>query len=618
MANKTTASTPPAVGDLIVHYLKLEGVKHVFGIPGGGLVNFLVNLKDNAGAIDYIICRQETGAAYIADGYYRATGKIGVVAVTTGPGATNALTGVMNAQADGSALLLLSGEVDERFFGMGYLQEGAAAGLNLTAIFSAAIGYSCMISNGTDAETLVKQAFRTALSLPRQAVHLSLPVNVSAEPITDPQLSAKTSVYRANATGAPIGDVRQALASLLRCKRPVLFLGNGCREALRDEHTYKNLLRFVETYGIPVMTTPDGKGIFPEDHELSLRVYGTASCMWPYRYLSAEATPYDGIMVIGSSLGDLSTNKWLPLLIPQGERAPFIQVDINPKIIARSFEITQGVAAEAGAFLNDTAGLLTAFPADKKGVKERKAVVAAIKKESPFIDPAAYASEASPVEPAALMRVVQNTIPENTQIFVDAGNCVGWAVHYLAVRPPASIYTALSMGPMGFAVGAVIGAKMGCPADTCIAITGDAAFLMQGSELSTARQYKAGAIWIVLFDNNLSMVTQGMDYYMPDKKEPDVWSRLYPLGNPDLVKFSEGLGAEAYAVHSPAALEKLMPKVIKRANKEGLPQVVIAHINKKAVPPYYNPLYLPARPAGESLTSTAKTFVHAKEITTRF
>lgn len=591
--NSPLPPATPTVGDLIIHYLKLEGVTYVFGIPGGGLMNFLVNLKDNANDIRYIVCRQETGAAYIADGYYRATGKIGVVVVTTGPGATNALTGVMNAQADGSALMLLSGEIDQRFFGMGYLQEGVGGNLNINSVFAAATGYSSIIESGSDAETILKQAFRDALSLPRQAVHVSLPVNVALEPLANAQMSTKTTAYRTNAKGAPLPEVRQAVASLLACKRPLLFLGNGCREALTDHAVFKNLLRFVETYGIPVITTPDAKGIFPETHDLSLRVYGMADCMWPYQYLTSDAPAYDGILIIGSSLGELSTNSWLPILVPAGKKAPFIQVDINPKIIARSFEVTQGIVGEAGAFINDMAQLIPEIKISEKLIRDRKKQVAGIKKQSPFVDPDSYNSTASPAEPAALMRVLQNTLPADSRIFIDAGNCVGWAVHYLAIQPPGAIYTSLSMGPMGFGVGAVIGAKIGCPNSTCIGIVGDGAFMMQGSEISTAKQYNVGAIWLVLFDNQLGMVSQGMNHFAPDKKQPAVWDKLYELGNPDLALFARSLGADACTVSSPRELEEVMPDVLKRANKDHAPQVIIAHINTASVPPYYNPVYGP-------------------------
>jgi len=585
------------VGDLIIEFLKLEEVTHVFGVPGGGLLNLLVSLKDHHKDIQYVICRQETAAGYMADGYYRATGKLGVVVVTTGPGATNALTGVMNAQADGSAVLLLTGEIDQKYDGMGYLQEGVDAGLDIHEVYKASTGMSSALNSGTDALTLLKQAFRSALATPRQAVHLSLPVNVTAEPLPEgTSLPKDPSAYRASFQAVSKAEAGTAMASLLKCKRPLLFLGNGCRRALADPATFDNLLLFAQTYAIPIMTTADAKGIFPESHELSLRVYGMADCMWPYYYLSDEETPYDGLMILGSAMGELSTNKWSDILLPEGEGAPFIQVDANQKIIARSFPVTQGVVADAGAFINTLAELIPEFPVDHSVVNARRKAIKSLKQtHSPFFDPKAYNADDSPMEPASLMKALQETMPENTRIFIDAGNCVGWSVHYLAIDPPAAIYTSLSMGPMGFAVGAVVGAKMGSPSDTCIGFTGDGAFMMQGSEISTARQNKVGAIWLVLFDNNLSMVSQGMDHFKEDKKDPDIWHELYELGNPDLVKYSEGLGAQAHEVQSPEDFHKVMPKVLDGANNKGIPQVIIAHINRKAIPPYYNPKYGPKK-----------------------
>jgi acetolactate synthase-1/2/3 large subunit len=297
-------------------------------------------------------------------------------------------------------------------------------------------------------------------------------------------------------------------------------------------------------------------------------------------------------MIIGSAMGDLSTNKWSDILLPTGDNAPFIQVDANQKIIARSFPVTQGIVAEAGAFINTMASLIPKFPVDHGSVKKRRTAIKNLKEHnSPFIDDKPYDALNAPIEPAALMKAFQNTMPEKSKIFIDAGNCVGWSVHYLSIDPPTSIFTSLSMGPMGFAVGAVVGAKVGCPTDTCIGFTGDGAFMMQGSEISTARQNKIGAIWIVLSDNNLSMVSQGMNHFVPDEKQPKIWDELYELGNPDLVKYSEGLGADAYEVNSPKDFHKIMPTVLKRANKDGIPQVIIANINTKAIPPYYNEKY---------------------------
>lgn len=597
--------TGPNVGELLIHYLKLEGVTHVFGVPGGGLMHFLVNLKDsyrpnapNTG-IQYVIARHETGAAYMADGYYRATGKLGVVIVTTGPGATNALTGVMNAQADGSALLLITGEIDQQFNGKGYLQEGVDAPLDIKAIYTASTCYSANITTANNANTITKQALRGILSLPRSAGHLSLPVNVTIENTAEgTKLADETTDYRTEHKGAPLSETKKAFKSLLACKRPLIFLGNGSRQAMREKHTSDIFKTFVENFAIPVITTADAKGIFPESHDMSLRVYGMADCMWPYYYLTAGESegevPYDGILVIGSALGELSTNKWLEILKPNGKDAPFIQVDINQKIIGRSFEVSHGIVGEARAFIHDMAHMSELVPIHIEKISNRKEFINKIKKDySPFFDPTGYKSNASPVQPAGLMRTLQETMPANTKIFVDAGNCVGWAVHYLEMMQPMEIFTSLSMGPMGFAVGAVVGAKIGCPKATCIGFVGDGAFMMQGSEISAAKQNNIGAIWIVLFDNNLSMVSQGMEHYAADETDPGIWKKLYELGNPDLVKYSEGLGAQAYTVNSPNDMYEVMPKVLKGANEDNIPQVIVVNVDREAIPPYYNDMYAP-------------------------
>ena len=177
------------------------------------------------------------------------------------------------------------------------------------------------------------------------------------------------------------------------------------------------------------------------------------------------------------------------------------------------------------------------------------------------------------------MRVLQATLPDDCLIFLDAGNCVGWGIHYFSIDPPREIHSSLAMGPMGFAVGAVIGAKIGRPDKTCLALVGDGAFMMHGAEVSTAQAYGVGAIWVVLQDNDLHMVSQGMQYVYPDPD--DVWNQLYRLGTPDLIKFAEGLGADAYAVDSPAALQAVMPTVLEKANTQGRPQVIVAAINQQ-------------------------------------
>jgi acetolactate synthase-1/2/3 large subunit len=586
------------VAQSLLLYLGHEGVTKIFGIPGGGVTELLIELKNQRQAFEYVVCRHETGAAYIADGYYRATRKLGVVMVTTGPGATNALTGAMTAQNDGSGVLIITGEVPEQYFGKGYLQEGIDTDLDIQAIYKAAAVYSAQVVDPTEAQTLIEQALRDAMTIPRGMAHLSFPNNIPALALPTISIPNTPANYRSTPAGADHSAVEQAVQQLTSCKRPLIFLGSGCRDALRDKNTSDSLVRFAENYGIPVMTTPDGKGVFPEGNSLSLRVYGFASNTWAPMWMQQTGTPYDGLLVLGTSLRGLSSNNFNPMLVP-ANNGPFIQVDLDQKAIGRSFAVTQGVVGEVGSFIRQMGDplLMEKFPVVTADKQARLSQVASIKQKSPYYAPDQYNSNASPIEPAAICRVLQETLPNDSLIFLDAGNCVGWGIHYLTADAPREVHSSLAMGPMGFAIGAVIGAKMGAPDSTCVALVGDGAFMMHGAEVSTAQAHNVGAIWIVLQDNDLHMVSQGMQYLFPDPN--DIWDELYRLGTPDLVKFAQGLGADAYLIDSPQQLTELMPKVIDAADNRNRPQVIVAKINQRSLDPYFPPKP-PAAPAQPS------------------
>src|SRR5262245_26420610 len=269
-------SEDPTVADQILNYLRLEGAKRIFGVPGAGIASLLHSLRAHPD-FTYVVCRHETGAAYMADGYYRATGKPGVVLVTSGPGATNALTGTMNANFGGSAVLALTGEVPQNFLGRGYLQEGTDCGLNVRDIFAAGTRYSADVVAAEGAPILIEQALRDMLSVPRRAVRLGISDNVAAlpaAPSVSPRPPESAANYRSVPGNVPVEGVRHVLDALSPAKRPLLLLRAGCRAALRDAATAHALRCLVEWWQIPVITSSDGKGVFPETHDLSLRAYG--------------------------------------------------------------------------------------------------------------------------------------------------------------------------------------------------------------------------------------------------------------------------------------------------------------------------------------------------------
>jgi acetolactate synthase-1/2/3 large subunit len=576
------------VAQCLLKYLELEGVRKLFGVPGGAIKYVLDELRKQQDRFEYVICRQETGAAYMADGYARVTGGLGAVLVTSGPGATNALTGAVNAQCSNSSVLVISGEVPEEDYGKGFLQEGTDSGLDVNAVYRAACQYTGIISSPRDFQTLFAQALRTAMARPRRTTHISLPEDISREPIPDARVPRSVGNYRATPRCSAPDQARIALDYLLEARYPLLFLGAGCREALRDEGRLGRFQQLIEKFALPVMTSPGAKALVPESHGLSLRTFGLAGCKWPKYYLQPSSLDpklpdhYDCLMVLASSLGDLATNLWDKALAPD-EPIRFIQVDLDQTVLGRSFPIDLGIVAEIGRFLDDLLALSDQAEADPKVVQARRELVAAIKKQSPYDDEGMWKSEDAPIAPQALMRCVSEGLPPGSHVFLDAGNCVGWALHYLAIDPPSQVHSALAMGPMGFGVGSVIGAKLGAPDRVCVGIVGDGAFLMHGSEVSTAARYGVGAIWIVLFDNDLAMVSQGMNHFFPGPG----WKNYYQLGKPNLARYAESLGATAHVIDSPAKFRRAFKRAIRAADARKMPQVIIAHHDSDEVPPYY-------------------------------
>jgi acetolactate synthase-1/2/3 large subunit len=590
-------------------------VTRVFGIPGGALVGMLAALK--ASPVTYHICRQETGAAYMADGYARVGGGLGVVVVTSGPGATNALTGLLNADASRTPLLVISGEVKEQFFGRGYLQEGVDADLDIVSVFGSAIGFSEIITNADNFQELFEAAMRRAWAYPHRATHLSLPSDVAAAAPDGFTPPASPSAYRANTSYVDEAGVQAAVAAIAAAKRPALMLGNRCRGPLQDATLLTELEQAVEQLSVPVLTSPDAKGVFPESHELSLRNYGIAGCKWPQHYLKdPTAGQYDTLVVIGSSLGELATNTWDPILMPNG---PLIQIDEDPTVLGRAFPVKQGVVGETRGVLRAFVAAAASANVDPAAASARRSSLATMKSTvSPFVDDKRD-STCYPIKPQALARMVAEAVPRGGHIMVDAGNCVGWCMHEMVIDPPTAVHSALAMGPMGFATAAVVGAKLASPGATCVAVVGDGGFMMHVGEVATAAQYGVGAIWVVLADHDLAMVSQGMAAVTTDKSYVD----YYKIGWNDLAAVAQGMGAAAYTVDSVETAATALQSALAGA-ATGVPQVIVVGIDTTEMPPYSYGVMTPPpptqpRPAGTSTSaspskskSKAKSKIKAK------
>ena len=574
------------VAQVLLEYLKLEGAQTIFGIPGAAVMHLLNELKAQSKSFRYIVTRHETAAAYMADGYSRLSGKLGVVVVTSGPGAINALTGAMNAQASGIPLLTITGEVAEQYFGMGYLQEGTDSSLNVNAAYASSTGYSVIAANALNFNTLITQALRDALCVPHCAVHISLPDDIAAATVPSVNFPGAPRNYRTMPHASDRKRTALALRRLLNFDRPLILIGSGARSSLESGGRAK-LEAIATKFAIPVMTTSDAKGTFAESHEMSLRNFGTCFCEWAKYYMAPNTldaslpTGYDALLVLGSQLDGMNTNKFDPILIPKHS---IVQVDLDASVIGRVFPVDFGIMADISCVIHDLYEIAMELEPDSK-VAPRRAFIERIKRESPFLEPEKRDSQQSPILPQAAMKVLNDMLPSNCVVFVDNGNSFGWVLHYLSLDATCRIFTSLAMGPMGWGVGAVIGAKLAAPDNVCVVVAGDGAFLMHGAEISTAAANKIGAIFIVLNDNDLGMVSQGMNNFFPDKTGG--WDDYYSLGKPDLARYAQALGADAYNVTSVEDMQHALPDAIRAATLDLKPQVIVVHIDSKQVPPFY-------------------------------
>jgi acetolactate synthase-1/2/3 large subunit len=425
-------------------------------------------------------------------------------------------------------------------------------------------------------------------------------------------------------------DAAKLLTHLINAKRPVLFLGNGCRRPLlhprHGEATDRpaRLAALVDKFAIPVITTPDAKGIFPESHPMSLRHYGKASSLWPVAYLGdpdgvAGGSLCDAMLVLASSLHQLATENFNPALQPNG---PLFQVDLDADVVGRGYPLTKGIVTDVAGVIDQMAAVGDAWRLDAAqtaNVAARRALIEQIRATDPFRDPEKMGEgAATPAKPQALTRALNDLLPPGSHVYIDGGNCIGWSLHYMTIDPPGyasepgastcELHNSLVLGPMGSATAAVVGGKIARPDLTCVAFTGDGGFMMQGNEISTAAAHGAGAIWVVLDDNDLGMVSQGMFVFSGlngGTLDPG-WEKYYALGSPNLVRFAEGLGAEAVEVCNAdefraafaLALDRSKqgrpsPQDGTRFNLGGTPQVIVVRVDPTEIAPFYPPAETP-------------------------
>jgi acetolactate synthase-1/2/3 large subunit len=520
----TTQPDEPArrTAEVMIDILLEHGVQVVFGIPGGAIAPIYDALLDRK-QIRVITSKHETSAMFAAAGYARTTGKLAVVLVTSGPGVLNAMTGLASAYCDGIPVLLLAGEVSRKVMGKGALQEGSAYHLDVIGMAKRISKVAVQINEPNAAPSMLRRAISTALSGRKGPAMVTLPIDVASALIVEPDVStgaATTFVIQPWA-------ISRAADSLMKAHRPLIFAGAG----MRHGDAPARLIEVAERLQCPVMTTPKGKGVFPEDHPLSLGVFGIGGHPSAIEYLKDGI---DALMAVGTSLGELSTNGWSGLLTPKGE---FIHVDIDANQLGRAYASNLSIAAPAEAFLTSMRDRIP---------QTRRIGRHGVGYYESFAQIAEMGDRTQPITPQRALWEIQQVLPRDTIFTCDVGEHSVFATHYLRTSHPDSFILLNGLGSMGQGIGTAIGAQLARPDRTVATICGDGCFAMTATEVATAVQDQLPIIVFVLNDERLGMVELGLTALYGR-------TATYP-NSMDISKVAEGMGAQTLVVEHPCEI----------------------------------------------------------------
>jgi acetolactate synthase-1/2/3 large subunit len=553
------------VADVILKFLEAEGVEYLFGIPGTTMVPLLAATNRNK-AVRPILAKHEEGAAFMADGYARVRGGIGVCFATSGPGATNLVSGVANAYMDNVPILVLTGQVETSLYGKGAFQDSSKTGIDSVKMFEPITKHSSMIISKHKAIEDLQAALRVAMTGKRGPVHLSLPKDIQLAEVEFDTVA--TSTFRVPVEYFDRRLVIDAAEELVQAKRPAMLVGSGAVSSGACE----DLKELAEMLSLPVATTPKAKGAFPEDHPLALGVLGLCGSPLAENYLRSGQT--DVLLVVGASLNQMTTLSWDPQLAPT---KCLIHANIDPTEIGKNYSTQIALVGDARTIVNEIAFRVMRHLANRQTQwEDRLQAVAELRaKVGTCLEPAKLDSDSVPLKPQRLVRELQDVLPEDAILFVDVGNAVNWVGHYMKFRRPGSVITPFGMLTMGYGVSAAVGGKLAAGARPVIALLGDGCFLMNGMEIATAAHNDIPVVFIVLNNQKLGLVHDLQTFSLG---EHTVATRFPKI---NAAKVAEGLGAVGHTVEKPGELQRLLPAAV----ASGKTTVIDCVIDPSEVPP---------------------------------
>ena len=512
------------VAEVLVQCLENEGVEYVFGLPGEENLHILEALKDSP--IQFITTRHEQGAAFMADVYGRLTGKAGVCLSTLGPGATNLMTGVADANLDGAPLVAITGQV-----GTDRMHIESHQYLDLVALFAPITKWNAQIVRPDNTTEVVRRAFKVAQAEKPGAVHIDLPENIAAMPLDSKPLHKDSR----EKTYASTRSLNAAASDISKAKNPLILAGNG---VIRG-HASEALTEFATQLNIPVANTFMGKGAIPYTHPLSLWTVG----LQQRDLISCAFDEADLVIAIGYDLIEYSPKKWNPF-----KDKKIIHIDESRAEIDSSYIPAVEVFGDISDSLNeivkrcDRSGAATPSSASLRGqIKE---------------DYERYAQDDGfPVKPQKIIYDLRQVMSPEDIVISDVGAHKMWMARHYHCDCPNTCIISNGFAAMGIAIPGAMAAKLVHPDRKVVAVTGDGGFMMNCQELETALRVNTPFVTLIFNDNGYGLIEWKQINQFGHSTSID-------FGNPDFVKFAESMGLKGYRVESAADLIPTLQKAL--------------------------------------------------------
>ncbi|MCP4253027.1 MAG: biosynthetic-type acetolactate synthase large subunit [Candidatus Scalindua sp.] len=546
---------------ILIDALKKENVEYIFGLPGGVIIPLFDTLFDET-EIKFILTRHEQAAGHAADGYARATGKVGVCLVTSGPGATNLTTAIATAYMDSIPMVAITGQVKTHLIGSDAFQEA-----DVTGITRPISKHNYLVKDIKELGKIVKEAFHIASTGRPGPVVIDLPVDVTTDTWDgDTPDTVNLPGYKPSFEGN-IRQIKLAADAINRSKRPVIYAGGG----VISSNSSEQLIELAEKANLPVNTTLLALGVFPEDNEKALGMLGMHGTV-PANYAVHES---DLLIAIGARFDDRITGK----IDEFASRAQIIHIDIDPTSISKNIKVHIPVVGDAKNILTELIKHVTHV--ERKEWFEK---IADWKKRYSSL----YDKASDVVKPQYVVEQICEVTKGEAIVTTEVGQNQMWAAQYYTYTNPRSFLSSGGLGTMGFGFPAAIGAQLGCPDKIVIAIAGDGSFQMNIQELSTAVKYNLPVKVAILNNGFLGMVRQWQELFY-DKR----YAHTTLDGNPDFVKVAQAYGADGFLVTE----KKDVRPTIERAISINGPVVIDFRVD-----PEEN--VFPMIPAGQAVTQT--------------